>query len=301
MPIFLMRRVLTVVLCVSAVAAAEGPVVMPYPLAFKRVPAGVGAEEKEAIRREYSRMLRQAGASTPDFARGEEAVKALTWGDCEREDACLSQLATLSGALYGIFTSVDQTLEGALVVSGRVIRDDGKVAAPTQVVRLQRGNEAFREAVKRAFVELFGLLRVSELPAVRQVESAQAAERATPEVTLPPVPPAPMLVETGSPRRTAGQVALGVGAGGVVLGAALLGAGQAIGGTLKPVGGALPAQQVGDYRAASGLTTAGIVGLSLGAAAALAGAILWVTAPSSVTVSIGPTQGGAVLGFQGEF
>ncbi|PZR03240.1 MAG: hypothetical protein DI536_36200, partial [Archangium gephyra] len=83
--------------------------------------------------------------------------------DCEREDACLAQLTTL----YGLYMSLDYSLEGAVVASGLVVRDDGKVVAPTQTVKLAKGKDPFKDIAKNALVALYGQLKLSELPAVR--------------------------------------------------------------------------------------------------------------------------------------
>src|SRR3954471_7021385 len=120
------RWVVVLALCVSAISFAQAPKpsLMPFPLEFKRTPSGFSKEDKEAMQREYTRLLRLSGAMVPDFARYDLALKELKRQDCEREDECLVQLAKKAESLYALYTSIDYTLEGAVLVSGRVVRDD---------------------------------------------------------------------------------------------------------------------------------------------------------------------------------
>ena len=70
------------------------PSVMPFPLEYKRTASGFSAEDRESMQREYTRLLRLAGAMVPDFARYDLALRELKRTDCEREDECLVQLAS---------------------------------------------------------------------------------------------------------------------------------------------------------------------------------------------------------------
>ena len=97
---------------VRAGAAAVGDAV---PLEDKRTASGFSAEDKESMQREYTRLLRLAGAMVPDFARYDLALRELKRTDCEREDECLVQLAKRAEALYAVCVSLDYTLEGAVV------------------------------------------------------------------------------------------------------------------------------------------------------------------------------------------
>lgn len=297
------RWILPVGLCVSVAAFAQSPTVVVYPLEFKRVPPEVKKEDKEALKRDQSRLLLRAGAVVPDFTKSEAALVELKRGDCEREDACLSQLATLAGALYGLYASVDYSLDGTVVVSGRVIRDDGKVVSPTETVRLPKGKDPFKDIARNGLTALYDLLKVKDLPAERPAVTVTPPVEKTPpnNVVTDPPPPLPPLVDTSNSQRSAGQALVGAGVGVAVVGGVLFGIGQGIGGGLNPTDGAIDSERVGDFRAANGLCTAGVVSLSVGAAAAIVGAIVWGTAPAPVAVSVAPVNGGAMVGLGGEF
>lgn len=303
-----MRRILLVVLCAAtgAWAQAPKPVVMPFPLEFKRVPGGFGKEDKEALQREYTRLLRQSGAFTPDFAKSDLAMKELKRQDCEREDECLAQLASKAEALYGIYTSVDYTLEGAVVASGRVVRDDGKVAAPTQTVKLAKGKDPFKDIARNAIVALFAQLKVNELPAVRPVVQADPPKTTDPKpfVNDPPPPLPPLLVEDeGAGQRSAGKGILVTGLGVGVVGGVLAAVGAGIGyGTERGTDGAVVEGQVQNAQLGQTLATVGFIGAGVGAVTAVVGAIVWGTAkPPPVQASVSPTAGGAVVQFGGTF
>ncbi|MGV3620191.1 MAG: hypothetical protein ACO1OB_05220 [Archangium sp.] len=298
------RRIFLLVLCATG-AWAQSPVVMPFPVEFKRVPSGFGKEDKEALQREASRLLRQAGAITPDFAKSDLALRELKRTDCEREDACLAQLATLSGALYGLYTSIDYTLEGAVVASGRVVRDDGKTVAPTQTVKLAKGKDPFKDIARNALVALYGQLKLSELPAVRPVEAQKQVE--PPKVVVsdppPPLPPPTPLVDVGEGQRSAGKGLLVAGLGVGVVGGVLAGVGAGIGGGVeRTADGEIVSGQEGNASLGRTLCTVGFIGAGVGAVTAIVGAIVWGTAaPAPVQASVSPVAGGAVVQLGGTF
>ena len=139
--------------CVSAASLAQAPKpsLMPFPLEFKRTPSGFSKEDKESRCSASTRgCCGSSGALVPDFARYDLALKELKRQDCEREDECLVQLAKKAESLYALYTSVDYTLEGAVLVSGRVVRDDGKVASPTETVKLAKGRDVQGHREERA-------------------------------------------------------------------------------------------------------------------------------------------------------
>lgn len=293
--------------CTSAVAFAQAPraVVMPFPLEFKRTPAGLSKDDKEAMQREYTRLLRLAGAQVPDFAHYDQALAELKRQDCEREDECLVQLAQKAEALYALYANVDLTMEGAVVVNGRVVRDDGKVASPTQTVKLTKGKDAFKDIVKNALVQLFAQLKLSELAATRPVEVAKVEPVKEPVLLKEPLPPAPPLIveDTGAGQRSMGKGVLYAGAGLALVGGVLAGVGGGIGHSQGVAGKDVPEAQLGTILGARTLTTVGFVGLGLGAVTAAVGAVLWGTAaPAPVTqLSVVPAVGGGVVQFGGRF
>lgn len=300
-----------VAILTSAVSFAQAPkaTVMPFPLELKRTPSGFSKEDKEALQREYTRILRLAGAVVPDFARYDLALKELKRQDCEREDECLVQLAKKAESLYALYASVDYTLEGAVLVSGRVVRDDGKVASPTETVKLAKGRDAFKDIAKNALVQLFAQLKIGELPATRPVEVVQDPVKdpvKDPVLLKDPPPPLPPLVveDKGAGQRSAGKGLVYAGAGVAVLGGVLAGVGAGMGYSVQLSGD--KARTPEDARTLSmgqTLTTVGFVGLGLGAATTAVGAILWGTAaPAPVSsVSVMPTAGGGMVQFGGRF
>ena len=290
--------VLCAVVCVSpAFAQAPRPSVMPFPLEFKRVPPGFSRESMAGMQREYGRLLRLAGAMIPDFSRHDLALKELRRTDCDREDECLTQLARKAEALYAIYASVDYTIEGAVVVSGRIIRDDGKIVSPTETTKLAKGRDAFEDIAKNALVQLFAQLKIAELPATRPLEP----QKIEPVKIGPP----PLVIEDrGAEQRTLGKGILITGAGVVVVGGALaaIGCGTACG-TTPTQNGSIPVGQAEAVRTGKTLTMIGWVGLGVGAVVAGVGAILWGTAPTAPgpQVTVAPVAGGGVVQIGGEF
>ncbi|MDP1826382.1 MAG: hypothetical protein Q8L48_24150 [Archangium sp.] len=292
----------------SAVAFAQAPkaTVMPFPLELKRTPSGFSKEDKEAMQREYTRVLRLAGAVVPDFARYDLALKELKRQDCEREDECLVQLAKKAESLYALYTSIDYTLEGAVLVSGRVVRDDGKVASPTETVKLAKGRDSFKDIAKNALVQLFAQLKIGELPATRPVEAVKVEPVKDPLLLKDPPPPLPPLVveDKGAGQRSAGKGLVYAGAGVAVLGGVLAGVGAGIAYSVQlDVDTARTREDANKLAMGQTLATVGFVGLGVGAATAAVGAILWGTAaPAPVSsVSVVPTAGGGMVQFGGRF
>lgn len=304
------RWVLCLVLGVSVVASAQAPkaTVMPFPLELKRTVSGFSKEDREAMQREYLRILRLSGGQVPDFARYDLALKELKRQDCEREDECLTQLAQKAEALYALYVSVDYTIEGAVIAVGRVVRDDGKVASATQTVKVAKGRDAFKDVVKNVLTQLFVQLKIAELPATRPVEPPKTADipRLDPVKPLDPPPPAPPIIveDTGAGQRNAGKALVFVGGGVAVVGAIIAGVGGGIGGSAPKTGmfadTTMAAEQL---RTGSTLATVGFIGLGVGAATAAVGAVLWGTAtpPPVSQVTVVPVTNGAVVQLGGAF
>ena len=280
---------------------------MPFPLEFKRTPSGFSKDDKEAMQREYTRLVRLGGAMVPDFARYDLALKELKRQDCEREDECLVQLAKKAESLYSLYTSVDYTLEGAVVVTGRVIRDDGKVASPTETVKLAKGRDSFKDIAKNALVQLFTQLKLSELPATRLVEKAEPVKDplfVKDPLKDPPPPPPPLFIDdTGAGQRSAGKGMVIAGGAVAVVGGVLAGVGGAIGYGKNLNDKNVPPGELDTVLVARTLTTVGFVGAGVGALTAVVGVIVWGTAaPTPLTnVSVVPLSGGGVVQFGGQF
>ncbi len=305
----LKRWLWCVAFCTSTWSFAQAPSasVMPFPLEFKRTPSGFSAEEKEAMQREYTRLLRLAGAQVPDFARYDLALKDLKRQDCEREDECLVLLAKKAQSLYALYASVDYTLEGAVLVTGRVVREDGKVASATETVKLAKGRDPFKEIAKNALVQLFAQLKIGELPATRPVEVVKVEPVKDPPFLLkdPPPPPPPLVVEDiGAGQRSAGKGLVFAGVGVAVVGGVVAAIGCGIGCGVTPTkDGSVPETQFDAARSGRNLMTAGLVGLGVGAAAAIVGAIVWGKAapPPMSQVTLLPMAGGGMVQLGGQF
>jgi hypothetical protein len=293
---FSAKRMFCLVLGVSTLAWAEAPrpVVMPFPLELKRAPQGFSKEDAEGIQRDYTRLLRSAGVALPDFAKFDAALKDLKRLDCEREDECLVQLSKKADALYALYASIDYTLDGAVVASGRVVRDDGKAVRAAQTVKLAKGKDPFKDIARNALTQLFAALKVSELEAVKPVEAKVVKD----PIGDPPPPPPPLVFEdSGAGQRSAGKGLVYAGAGVALVGAVVAGVGAGVGYGAK-LNGDLASNPAMARQAATGqtLATVGFVGLGVGALTAGVGAILWGTAaPPPAQVSVVPIVGGAVL------
>jgi hypothetical protein len=290
-----------------AVAQVPKPEVMPFPLELKRTPPGFSAKDAEFMQLEYDRLLKVAGAQVPRFAKYDTALKELKRRDCEREDECLKQLAEQADALYGLYVNLDLTLEGSVVATGRVVRRDGKTVRPTEAVKLVKGSDGFKDIAKNALAQLFAMLKIRELDPTRPVEAAKPPDGTGTSLTvLPPPPPPPILVvDEGATRRLAGQATMIGGISVAAIGGVLVGVGNAVGSGVTPVQGAIPRAQLDPLVAGSSLVTAGLVTVGIGAAAAVAGGVLWglaKPAPSVVNqVSVVVTPSGGVLAIGGKF
>lgn len=294
--------------CGSVIAFAQAPKasLMPFPLEFKRTPSGFSKEDKETMQREYTRLLRLSGALVPDFGRYDLALRELKRLDCEREDECLAQLAKKAESLYALYTSIDYTLEGAVMVSGRVIRDDGKIASQTETVKLAKGRDSFKDIAKNALVQLFTQLKINELPATRPVETTKVEPPVKDPLLLKePPPPLPPLVipDTGAGQRLAGKAVLVAGAGVAVVGGVLAGIGGGIGYGQDLNAKNVPLEKLDTVVTARALTTVGFVALGVGGVAAVVGAVLWGTAaaPPAPQISVVPMSGGGVVQLGGRF
>jgi hypothetical protein len=296
----------------QAWAQVDKPPVMLFPLEFKRVPTALSKADRDALVADAERLLRMAGAQLPDFARAEKALAELKRQDCEREDACLQQLAQKAETLYALHVSLDFTLDGAVVAVGRVVRDDGKVAAPLTTVQLPKGKDKLRDVAKSALSALYGQLKVGGLPPVREVATPVAAvveqkpppqELKPPEVTAQPVPVVAAPTPTPSP---VAKVLVFGGAGVALAGAVVAAIGGGIGGNAETVeleGKTLAATGAAARDLATGraMTGVGMATVGVGAVTAVVGAVLWATASHAPAVTFVPSQGGGFVVLGGTF
>lgn len=298
------------VLLVAGVASAQAPQpsLTPFPLEMKRKPSGFSAKDAEELQKDFVRLVRKSGALVPDTASLELAVKELKRQDCEREDECLKQLAAQAQTLYALYASVDYSLEGAVVATGRVVRDDGKIASPLQTVTMPKGKDAFRDVAKVALVRLLEQLELAKLPPFRPVEKPVEVKtdvpKQEPEVKLPPPPPPPVVEKGVPPAKIAGWTMVGVGAAALVGGVVMLAVADP---QLNAQGLIAPRNQTDDaaiaaYQTAKTQQTIGGVIAGVGGAMAVGGLVMVLMTGDDEpknTVSLMPVAGGAMVSIGG--
>ncbi|MCC6336641.1 MAG: hypothetical protein IT380_21960 [Myxococcales bacterium] len=158
-----------VLLSSAALAQEPSPTVAVFPLGTGRLPSGFSKADTEALQRDFVKAARRAGALVPDTGSLEVAIKQLKRTDCDREDACLQGLAQKAETLYALYGSVDYTLEGAVVATGRVVRDDGQVVSGPSTVSVPKSTDTFKDVARVALTRLLEQLRLKELPPSRPV------------------------------------------------------------------------------------------------------------------------------------
>lgn len=255
------------------------------------------------------RLVRKSGALVPDTASLELAVKELKRQDCEREDECLKQLAAQAQTLYALYASVDYSLEGAVVATGRVVRDDGKIASALQTVTMPKGKDAFRDVAKVALVRLLEQLELAKLPPFRPVEKPVEVKtdvpKQEPEVKLPPPPPPPVVEKGVPPAKIAGWTMVGVGAAALVGGVVMLAvADPQLDGArvIVPTGTQSQGEAADAYRTARTQQTIGGVIAGVAGAMAVGGLVMvLMTGDDEPTksVSVMPVAGGAMVSIGG--
>lgn len=296
----------TLLLASAAFAQAPAPTVTPFPLDVKRTPSNFSKQDTAELQKEFMRLVRKYGAMVPDSATYDVALKELKRQDCEREDECLKQLAQKGATLYAVYASVDYTLEGKVVSTGRVVRDDGVVVSKLETVELPKGRDAFKDVAIVALSQLLQALNVKSLPAVRAVTPPDAPKKDTPpdiKPDQPPPPPPPLVVHEGMRGRAVAQYGLLIGGGVVaVTGAVVAGLANATTSSLTIRDGTIAEGDLEKWRAARSQETVGWVLTGAGAAAVVAGAVLLLTdTPPPVTVAPVASGGGGGVVLQGTF
>lgn len=225
-----MRLSFVVVLLVSLRAFAQEPLplVAPFTLDVKRTPSGYSKKEKEELQKLFPMLVRGSDAAVPESAKLSSALTELKRQDCEREDECLTQLAKLAGALYGLYVSVDYNTDKHVIAVGRVVRDDGVSMGPAQTVDILKANGAFKDIARDALNQVLTKLAVGKLSPFRPAAPAgldhpinvvKEPVKDPIRIDAPPPPP-PQFEKRTSIGRIIGWVGVGVGAavgvGGVI-------------------------------------------------------------------------------------
>ncbi len=273
------------------------PEVMAAPLSLRRVPAGVTTSDKERLQREFTRQLKLAGAVLPSFEVTESALRGVKGQDCSRDDACLAALAKRASVLYGLFASIDVTVEGQIVATARVVRDDGEVVRPLVSVSRARGQARFVDEAVPVLVELVNGLSLATLPPQRPVAPSRPTV-AAPVLTVPEKvaelpPPPPMVVAAEPvvpvrPKPTAPWVLIGTGAGVAVAGSIVGLVGYFTQAAIPRTEGVLHnPDDAASFRQGSIMATAGLGAIGVGVIGALIGTIL-LGIGNEPTVSVAP-------------
>jgi hypothetical protein len=300
------RGLVLVVLGVAGLASAQAakPSVVSTPLELDPNPS-LTRFEKE-LQTSYFKLLdERSGALVPSKKEADAALKETKRLDFRESDEALARLAEKSGTLYAVYATLQYTVRKQLVLSGRVVRDDGKLMK-TARIELLKGEETIVARFTPLAEQFFTELGLATLPTFKEVKPTLVEPvKKDPPIEVKPYlqpPPMPPAVDTGAGQRTAGKVLVIGGAAVAVVGGVLLGVGQGLGGSLGVIDGNVPAAKVGDLRTAQTLTGVGLGVLAGGAVAAGVGAVVWALAPDApVKVGAGVMPGGAMVGLQGEF
>jgi hypothetical protein len=190
------------------VAQEPQPTVAPFPLELKRTPAGFSAKEREELQAEFRRVVRNSGALVPNAGAMDSALAGLKRQDCDREDACLQQLAEKAQTLYGLYASIDYDVTKSVVATGRVVRDDGQVIGELKAITIPKGKDSFVSIARVALVQLLDALKVRQLPPFREAKPVAvkppevvAEKHEPPPMPPPPVPSPPLRPPPPTPRR----------------------------------------------------------------------------------------------------
>lgn len=255
----------------------------------------------------HSMLEQRSGTLLVSKKETEAAIKETKRQDFRESDEGLARLAEKAGTLYSLYASLEFTPKKTLVLSGRVVRDDGKLMKSAQV-QLPKAGDTIVELLKPLTLQLMEQLGLSTLPSFKEavgVDTPPTKLIPDPVKLIAPPPPPPLVVDEGAGQRAAGRGLLIAGGAVAVVGAVLFGVGQAVGAGLTPDRDRnLPTTQLQTYQTASALSTVGVVGLAAGGATAAVGAIVWGIAPSGPTpvkVLFVPRAGGATFSLEGEF
>jgi hypothetical protein len=301
------RLLVMVVVILASQVLAQQPTVTPHPVDV--MTRDVTPAQIETLQKEYRRLLSLAQVTMPPRATLTSAMAELKRQDCATSDDCLRRLAVLGGTLYALYVTAVRDPDGSTTLTGRVVRDDGKLAlGPIVKKEFRKGTEGADATMVRALNALIAEARLGQLSPSREamtvvttpVEKADAGvavalvESADAGVAWTAPPPPPL---EPSPLKTAGTVTLVTGGGVALLGAILLGAGANEASTLNVQGGAVAREQAERAVTANTLQGLGTGLLIAGGVGAAAGLVMRMVAPeapvSKVSISAAPVPGGA--------
>lgn len=275
----------------GALAQDPKPELAPFPLEIIRTAPDCTQKDQDDLRTLLPMMVRAADASVPDGAKLSAALLTLRDRNCSRDDACVAQLGKLAGSLYAFYAQVDFDLDGNVVASGRVVRDDGRAVRGLRTVKRPLGAAPFREVARAALQQLLGDLDVAHLPPLRPREPVVEGPL-PPSSTAPLSAPGPLI---SRPLATPAIISASVGVVSMVVGGILFTT------TLAPRTNVSQgvvrvvhedAGKVADVQRAQ---SAGVAMLAVGAGLAVVGAGLYFFGPDQPAATVAPIAGGAAL------
>lgn len=285
------------------------PSVAPFPLEIKRSAKNFSERQRKELARELRRVL-SASAQLPDSATLDSALAKLDGERCERDDDCLARLAHLAGCLYGLYVSVDLSLdEKQVVATGRVVRDDGQLIGPLERVEIPKGGrDSFEDLAKQAITRVAERLVVAQRlppskpgPVVEAVKAVEEPKPGDPKLPPPPPPP-PLLVVESRPNvgRIAGWGAVGVGAAVGIVGVATFATAPLI---RRDADGNIFREDVSRTAATQSQQGVGVGLMVGGLGAAAVGAVMVALSKDAdaVKASVVPMTGGAMVFAGGTF
>lgn len=257
----------------------------------------------------FATLEDRSGTLLLSMKEAELAKKNARRDDFRTSDESLKRFAQEARVLYALFAVLEYTPRKQLVLTGRVVRDDGKMMKAAQI-QLSKGEDTIVELMKPLTMQLIAQLELATLPNFKEASPDPVKEPVKEPGKDPvketikdfPPPPPPPLVDTGAGQRIAGKGLLFAGAGVALVGGVLAGVGAGVGYGLSLEQQEVPASRLQAINTARALTSVGFVGAGVGAASAVVGAILLGTAPPPVSrVSVVPIVGGGVVQFGGQF
>jgi hypothetical protein len=297
-----------------------------HPLIYKRVPRNTFKADLNAVAEAWPKLATKS-AKTP-VTNGQAALTSLDRKDCDFDSVCLSELAQKSKAKYAVYAQFD-VREDQLLVSATVVREDAVVVDKSVSVQVSPAG-GFDVAGVQALNMLLDRLKLSALPTswvkypVAQPAPLPKAPAVVPRETKEPVKAVEVPTRSAEPSliaeaeksssKTAPTVLLVGGGVAAVAGTVLLVLGQSEIGALDERDGninAIPqgfvdADGVARYVEGAQLKrTLGLVGLGLGAVAAITGGILFAKAsgdaPAPVSFNVDVSSSGFATTVSGRF
>lgn len=309
-----MRRSALLTVLLGTMAFAAPPTGVLCPLEVQPHPKLKPLTE-QLQKRFFSSARDSSGLNLALRLEAETAIGASGLHDFKTNDASLARLAQLAKVLYAGYATLVLTPKNELVLTARMVRDDGEVVSTAQAIA-PRGKGPIPDEVVALTEKLFFDLRTKELPDAKPAPAPKAPvvvvevkqdEPRPPARVEPPPPPPPLLEIAGEPAskpgsnlRPIGFAVAGVGAAAAVGGAVLY---ATAGSVRRDASGNVffeDVSQVTDIRTKQGVGLGLLVGGGVMAGAGLVMALLFAN-PAPAAVAIVPTGDGAVLSLGGTF